>query len=960
MNLILFVAKIFLCSGILFTYYWFFLRNKRFHHYNRFYLLAIVIISLVFPFVEISISEKSPAYSPAMHQAIDLISVNNWEGDWNEESNLTVENNEPILTGRNIALFAYSTGLILLFILLFKSLFYIIRIRNKYNSEPIGDLKLYNTVEPGTPFSFFKSIFWNHQLSFNSKEGQQIFRHELFHVRQNHSSDALFMEIVCIICWFNPFFHLIRKELKAIHEFLADQYAISDNDRYAYAELLVMESIRQKKVSFVHPFFHNNIKRRIAMITQFNKTRYGYWSRVMALPILILLFCVITLKAQQKASIQPAPNEFEKAIQSITVLVDAGHGGKDPGANSPDNKYVEKNLALAIAKKIRDKAPAYNINVILTREDDNAPELPARTELASRLHADLLVSIHIASEPPFIVKGNTESKAFPRGILIYTPKPGTPNLKESQALTNSLVKSIAPVYSTYAITKIDRSSIWIIDKAPCPAVLLECGNIAHKADLDFILNEDNQEKIAEGILKGIAAYKPNKDAKQAFNESNVELNTETTGVVVETKGPSNAVNEANVETTGVISEHSVAGNKNLTGEKYLNIQDDIKKYLIQHFLKTIRYPAAGKQNNEMTSIFFSVDLDAKGKIHSIEIYFSGPPKGVDVQDFVITGIPGNKSAPMKEVKSEPSDMWEQELNRSVKSFQPPANIEHVKGEKYYFRAVFSLNNDISKVDVTIEPALAESVVVGTAINSNQNVNTTVNKANNVSTQVNMNDPVVVMGYKINPVNKVSTDVAIQNDAVIQSNVSNTVTVQGKQVPIKNSVNNAVVVEGYKSSSKNSPNTKLVGPLPIDLIRKFKVGETSMDAVKKELGEASNQFMDSYVESLAYYGNNERLMLTFSREDGRLINYSYFKDQHTKTTLNYDDVKEINKGTTPFEDILKKFGNPSEIYIDNNTEGWVYKSDNARLSILTNDKLNPVVHQMSFDSQSANQGNKSQK
>src|SRR6185436_3991758 len=155
-------------------------------------------------------------------------------------------------------------------------------------------------------------------------------------------------------------------------------------------------------------------------------------------------------------------------------------------------------------------------------------------------------------------------------------KAGAPNLKESQALTNFLVKSIAPVYSTYVITKMDRNSIWIIDKAPCPAVLLECGNITRKAELDFILNESNQEKIADGILKGIVAYKPNKDSRQVFNASDAQSNAEITGVV-EANGPSNAGNELNAETKGIISEHSITGNRNLTEEKYFNIQDDIKK-----------------------------------------------------------------------------------------------------------------------------------------------------------------------------------------------------------------------------------------------------------------------------------------------------------------------------------------------------------------------------------------------
>ena len=96
MNLILFLAKIFSCSGILFGYYWFFLRNKRFHHYNRFYLLAIVLLSLVFPFPDISIAENSQTVYPGMCQAIDVISVNRWEAGWKEESN-AIDNIEQSL-----------------------------------------------------------------------------------------------------------------------------------------------------------------------------------------------------------------------------------------------------------------------------------------------------------------------------------------------------------------------------------------------------------------------------------------------------------------------------------------------------------------------------------------------------------------------------------------------------------------------------------------------------------------------------------------------------------------------------------------------------------------------------------------------------------------------------------------------------------------------------------------------
>ena len=219
MSILIFFLKIVFCSGVLFFYYQFFLRNKKFHHYNRFYLLSIAIVSLIFPFINISfIFAGTVEEKPVLVQAIETISVNQWE-----------LKSEPLIGGipvstwlfnlQNSLLLVYLAGFVFVAILLLRSLQYINHIRKSYAAEKLGDLHIYDTVEPGTPFSFFKSIFWNRQIGISSKEGQQIFRHELFHVRQQHSADSLFMEIVGCIAWFNPFFYIIRKELKAIHAY---------------------------------------------------------------------------------------------------------------------------------------------------------------------------------------------------------------------------------------------------------------------------------------------------------------------------------------------------------------------------------------------------------------------------------------------------------------------------------------------------------------------------------------------------------------------------------------------------------------------------------------------------------------------------------------------------------------------------------------------------------------------
>jgi len=325
MLLLQIITKVFISSGILFSYYWLFLRNKRFHRYNRFYLIGIVLVSTVIPFINIPIPGSSMQEAhPAVLQVIDAISVNDWDISTTiPEQKAVTTSTSNLINWQLIGILIYTIIIALLLVHFVRSLLYIRNIRHRYPSEKIKDFSIYDTNEPGTPFSFFRSIFWNQQIQFNSQEGQHIFRHELFHVRQRHSADLLLMEIVCAIAWFNPIFYLIRKELKAIHEFLADQYAISDNDRYSYAETLLAQSIRLRKIQLVvHPFFHTQIKRRIAMITQLTNNKYGYGSRVMILPLLLFLFCVITVKAQQLSDEFPKTETDPFISENPTILTD--------------------------------------------------------------------------------------------------------------------------------------------------------------------------------------------------------------------------------------------------------------------------------------------------------------------------------------------------------------------------------------------------------------------------------------------------------------------------------------------------------------------------------------------------------------------------------------------------------------------------------------------------------------
>jgi N-acetylmuramoyl-L-alanine amidase len=505
MTFLLYLGKVMLCSGILLGYYWLFLRNKRFHHYNRFYLLATLLFSVLLPLIKIPLIYHSQnPVNQAVYQTVEVLTVNYGEDDMLHEG---PEKALMLWNLQNLLYLIYLIGILVLLFALVKSLLYIRRISRRYPAERIGGLKFFTTREPGTPFSFFRSIFWNNELVFNSHEGQQIFQHELFHVQQKHSTDIIFTELVTALFWFNPFFRILKKELKAIHEFLADQYAISGNDRYAYAELLVLQTMKANNLPITNQFFQNHIKRRIAMITNNQSARISYRSCLMALPVLALVFCSIAFRAQRSAVTENG-KPVEVALKPITVIIDAGHGGTDPGASSLDGKVKEKDLALQISQKIQQLASAYHVNVVMTRTDDNLPGgttdikdgLRARTAMANEIKPAMYVSIHVSTigEP---------TPTDRTGFEIFVPNDTTQRVNQSKQLGSAVAGELSKLYAiNQTLKQRTDKNIWVLQQTPCPALLIECGFIDNEKDLAYFSNPGNQEAVAKKILEGIVSY----------------------------------------------------------------------------------------------------------------------------------------------------------------------------------------------------------------------------------------------------------------------------------------------------------------------------------------------------------------------------------------------------------------------------------------------------------------------
>ncbi len=479
-----YLLKVIICSGILFGYYYVSLRNKIFHRWNRFYLLASVVLSLIIPVIKINIFQNTTEDKGAVVQMLQTIN----SGD---EIIIDYSRHSNPLSSENIIAAAYCIITFVLLLIFFLALYKIFRLKKNNPETKMKGINFFITDAKGTPFSFFNSIFWNNAIDIHSKQGQQIFNHEIAHIKEKHSYDKIFMNVLLIFFWMNPFFWLMRKELGMIHEFIADKEALEDSDISAFAEMVLQTVYPGQEFSLTNNFFHSPLKRRIIMFTKNKNPKVNYLSRLLVLPLAAIIFFAFTLKLKNKSA-----SKFYEG-KKITVVIDAGHGGNDYGAI--ENNIKEKDIDLSIAKLVKEMNTNDNINIILSRKDDEYSTVKERVNFAEAKRADIFISIHIDAE---------ETKNEHNGLRILIPQNDNPYLQQSKLLGSAIINSFQNNYGLSIQNDLVQRSkgVWVLKANQCPAILIEAGFLTTQKDFDYLIKPENQKIIAQNILNGIEKY----------------------------------------------------------------------------------------------------------------------------------------------------------------------------------------------------------------------------------------------------------------------------------------------------------------------------------------------------------------------------------------------------------------------------------------------------------------------
>jgi beta-lactamase regulating signal transducer with metallopeptidase domain len=325
-SVISYIARAFIVSGIMYCYYLLVLRNKKFHAYNRFYLLVTIFLSLLAPFVHFSWYHVNIPHDAPLNNLITIVAGPN-----------EVKPAAPFTVG-TVALGISAFVSVSLLTLLFAKIRWIYRLKRSETSIRMDGFNFIETTARQTPFSFLNNLFWKKGMSATDGNGKKILEHELAHIRQRHTYDKLIAQLTLCIFWMNPFYWLIQKELNIIHEFLADAVSVEEGDSESFALMLLQSYNGGSHLFPSHSFFNSSIKRRLTMITSSHKTPYSYLRRAAVLPLAVFLLSLssFTLSAQT-----------DKKVDHVEVQGETGKG--DTGIvyfkDGSKEKYILNNPA---------------------------------------------------------------------------------------------------------------------------------------------------------------------------------------------------------------------------------------------------------------------------------------------------------------------------------------------------------------------------------------------------------------------------------------------------------------------------------------------------------------------------------------------------------------------------------------------------------------------------------------
>ena len=340
-----------------------FLKKETFFNINRIYLICTPILSFIIPFIELTfVKETIPQEYYIQLPAVIL------EG---QATNSTQISQTALFKWE----YLWHLGSLISLIIFIRKLIKINSLKQSGTLHSFDNITVVLLKQTNAAFSFFNTIFIGDNLSKNQKE--TILKHERIHIKEKHTLDLLFFEILRIINWFNPLIYIYQKRIAVLQEYIVDAQIIAKEDKSEYYQSLLSEVFQTDNISFINTFFnHSLIKKRITMLQKTKSKKIVQLKYLLLVPIVAVMLvytsCTQEASAQQQEQKELSESEIinkieelkdeiakkgnisdeeDKALKKLMVLT------MPDGMNSPYFEEVADSLVIPFG--VAEKTPVY-------------------------------------------------------------------------------------------------------------------------------------------------------------------------------------------------------------------------------------------------------------------------------------------------------------------------------------------------------------------------------------------------------------------------------------------------------------------------------------------------------------------------------------------------------------------------------------------------------------------------
>lgn len=278
-----FLLELSIIHIVLVLAYWLMLQKEQQYGHKRFYLIFASLLSIVIPILKLPKLFKS---SEAMVASPDLTIVST------ESISVAHTSVQPFWTDQLLLAIYLTVSGMLLCRLLF-NIWKVIRLEHKSHLEYFDGYTIRRTSHDLASFTFFNWIFLNNNIRKDHQEYKVILKHEEAHASLKHTYDLLLFEIYAVCFWWLPSAWFVQKEIKKIHEYQADAYALRTYDVDQYSSILIRSTLRSHGLRLANSFHDGLILKRLNAMKQ-QTTKVSTWKLG---SLTTLIFMLITLFA---------------------------------------------------------------------------------------------------------------------------------------------------------------------------------------------------------------------------------------------------------------------------------------------------------------------------------------------------------------------------------------------------------------------------------------------------------------------------------------------------------------------------------------------------------------------------------------------------------------------------------------------------------------------------------------